>query len=493
LRDKPPEKPAPGVRVSRQAHDKGAKIGQIITYETLHGGENMAVEAENKEKSWQSLTPDEKLERRLAAWLSADGIEFASNQAEKDYKARAKRYAEAMLLKVPDRVPVVSNLSGFAAAYYGYTAKDIMYDVDKAVDVTLRATQEFQLDTKVSAGSSAGLVCDTMDVTMYSWPGHGLPDNEGLQFRDVEYMKAGEYDALIKDPSDYWQRVQFPRMMGALAPLTALRPVLHTYDFDSVRTGVSAYGRPDVQAAMRKLMEAGNQARIWDEKMGAAGKKLDGLGFPGMTGGGSRMPFDHIGDYLRGTREIMMDMFRRPEKLKEAMERFVPLLVEMGMYGIKMGDCPIVTFPVHKGSDEFLSDSQYREFYWPTCRKVMDALFNEGLMVRMFAEGRHNSRLEFLRDELPKGKTIWYFDYTTDMAKAKATLGKVACIMGNVPVALLTTGTPEQTTEYCKKLIDVAGKGGGFIFSTGAAVDRNGKIENVRAMIKCAKEYGVYS
>lgn len=453
----------------------------------------MATQIEAKEKSWSSMTPDERLEQRLAAWLAARGIEFASAEAEQAYRARAKRYADAIRLKIPDRVPIVSNLGNFAAAYYGYSNRDMMYDVDKAVDVTTRATLEFQVDTKIAAGGSAGLICETMDVKMYSWPGHDLPDNEGLQFRDIEYMKADEYDALIRDPSDYWLRTQFPRMMGALAPLTALRPALHTFDFDSVRTGVSPYGRPDVEAAVQKLLKAGKQAREWDQKMGAASRKLDGLGFPSMTGGSSRMPFDHIGDYLRGTREILMDIFRRPAKLQEAMERFVPIIVDIGMANIRMGACPIVTFPVHKGSDEFLSEKHYEEFYWPTCRKVMEALFNEGLMVRMFAEGRHNSRLETVRDDLPKGKTIWYFDYTTDMARAKETIGDIACIMGNVPVALLSTGTPEQTVEYCRKLIDVAGKNGGFIFSTGAGVDRHAKLENIKAMIKCAKEYGVYS
>ncbi|MFC1948340.1 hypothetical protein ACFLXY_10535, partial [Chloroflexota bacterium] len=268
----------------------------------------MTTEAETKERSWESLTPDEKLERRIAAWLSADNIEFASVQAEQDYKARVKRYADAILLKIPDRVPIVPNISGFAAAYYGYTSKDMMYDVNKAADVAIRGTQEFQIDTRITAGSSAGLICDTMEVKMYSWPGYDLPDDEGLQFRDIEYMKADEYDDLIRDPSDYWLRTQFPRMMGALAPLTALRPVLHTYDFDSVLSGVSPYGQPKVQAAMYKLLQAGNQARIWEEKLGYTYRKLEGLGFPSMTGGNSRIPFDHIGDYLRGTREIMMDI-----------------------------------------------------------------------------------------------------------------------------------------------------------------------------------------
>ena len=35
--------------------------------------------------------------------------------------------------------------------------------------------------------------------------------------------------------------------------------------------------------------------------------------------------------------------------------------------------------------------------------------------------------------DLPKGKTIWLFDQT-DMARAKETIGQVACIQGNVPL-----------------------------------------------------------
>lgn len=108
--------------------------------------------------------------------------------------------------------------------------------------------------------------------------------------------------------------------------------------------------------------------------------------------------------------------------------------------------------------------------------------------ARHVAEGRHNSRLEVIRDP-PKGKTIWHFDFT-DMVRAKEILGDVACIKGNVPVALLHTGTLSATIEYCKQLIAAVGKGC-FILSTGAVIDE-ANAENLRAMIKCAKEYGVY-
>jgi uroporphyrinogen-III decarboxylase len=77
------------------------------------------------------------------------------------------------------------------------------------------------------------------------------------------------------------------------------------------------------------------------------------------------------------------------------------------------------------------------------------------------------------------------------MARAKKALGKTACIAGNVPISLLSTGTPGEVKEYCKKLIDVAGKDGGFILTSGGVIDK-AKPENVRAMIEFTKEYGVY-
>ncbi|MBI2851668.1 MAG: hypothetical protein HYX84_00990 [Chloroflexi bacterium] len=139
----------------------------------------------------------------------------------------------------------------------------------------------------------------------------------------------------------------------------------------------------------------------------------------------------------------------------------------------------------------FMSNDHFKTFYWPTLRKVCQAFINEGLVVRLFAEGGYNTGLETVRD-LPRGRVIWHFDYT-DMTHAKELLGDIACLMGNVPVALLYAGTPEQTTDYCRRLIDTAGKGGGFILATSAGVGAGGKTENVRAMIKCGKEYCVYS
>jgi uroporphyrinogen-III decarboxylase len=77
------------------------------------------------------------------------------------------------------------------------------------------------------------------------------------------------------------------------------------------------------------------------------------------------------------------------------------------------------------------------------------------------------------------------------MAEAKKILGDVSCIMGNIPTSIVKTGTPQQVKDTCRRLIETCGPGGGFILSGGATID-NGNIENLKAIMEAAYEYGIY-
>jgi uroporphyrinogen-III decarboxylase len=146
-------------------------------------------------------------------------------------------------------------------------------------------------------------------------------------------------------------------------------------------------------------------------------------------------------------------------------------------------------FPLHKGSDGYMSPKQFEKFYWPSLKKVILGLVNEGIRPELFAEGTFTTRLETV-NEFPKGAVSWLFD-RTDMAAAKKILGGTCCISGNVPSSLMVTGSPKDVKEYCRKLIEVCAPGGGFILSGGAQVDQ-GNPDNLRAMMEAAKEYGRY-
>jgi uroporphyrinogen-III decarboxylase len=78
-----------------------------------------------------------------------------------------------------------------------------------------------------------------------------------------------------------------------------------------------------------------------------------------------------------------------------------------------------------------------------------------------------------------------------DIFKAKEVLGDVACLTGGPPSSLLCTGTVEEVEDYCKKLIGVVGKGGGYILNPEVPlIDEN--LENVKAMTDFFREHGVY-
>jgi uroporphyrinogen-III decarboxylase len=176
------------------------------------------------------------------------------------------------------------------------------------------------------------------------------------------------------------------------------------------------------------------------------------MGFPSGSGAAFHTPFDTIGDFLRGTRGIMLDMYRKPDKLVEAIEKLVPIHIEMGLRARKIED-PLVNIPLHKGAEGFMSIKQYETFYWPTLKKVIIRLIEKGLVPRLLFEGENTSRLEIIKD-IPRGKAIYWFE-KVDICKAKEVLGDTVCFMGNVPVSLLATATPEEVKAHVKNLIDV--------------------------------------
>ena len=185
-----------------------------------------------------------------------------------------------------------------------------------------------------------------------------------------------------------------------------------------------------------------------------------------------------------------MDMFRQPEKLLEMTERFLPIMLGLATSMARMGGNKRVFIPLHRGADGFMSIKQFEKFYWPTLKGLMMGLIDTGLTPCPFFEGSYDSRLEYLL-ELPKGKAIGYFD-ASDIFRVKEVLDDHICIMGNVPPSLLQTGSVDDVKAHCKKLIDVVGKGGGYIMAPRSSIDEV-KPENLKAMVDFTKEYGVYS
>jgi len=416
-----------------------------------------------------------------------------SKSPEELYKEREKRFNDAVELKEPDRVPLAPLTGFFPMAYAGYSFRDGMYDYEKMVDAWEKATVDFQWDMiPPPFVMFPGPVFEALGVTQMKIPGRDLPANRSYQFVEGEYMKADEYDELLTDPSDFIIRKFFPRISKTLSFCAGLPPIRSLAScYTLVMSGPMVAATPDFLNALESLKTAGQELMKWLAAQNRITTELGAQGFPLLCQAMAQAPFDWISDFLRGMRGTMLDMYRHPEELLKAMELFTPILVEAAAQLARLTGIPRVFVPLHRGAAGFMSNEQFEEFYWPSLKEVLLQLVNAGLTPMPFFEGDYTPRLEYLR-ELPKGKVVAHLD-RTDIFKAKEVIGDVLCIKGNVPPWLLCTGTPQQVEEYCRKLIEVVGEGGGYIMDGAVAgIPDEAKPENVKAMTEAVLKYGMY-
>jgi hypothetical protein len=446
------------------------------------------------QKEWTEMTPQEKRERRLKGWLDNWGNKFIDADAEKAYKTRVQRLIDVYNVREPDRVPVSLPIGNLPLKMAGINAYTAMYEPEKALQAAQKFNEKYSEELEYTAGLyySPGRVLDLLDYKLYAWPGHGIAkDGTTWQFIEGEYMKPEEYDDLIRDPSDFWMRTYLPRVFGVLEPMKFFQPFTNiTENVHVLQTMPLAM--PPVLEMLQKLLDIGKEyQKMMQLMMRGSGWMTGGWGgsFTGFMGGFAKAPFDTLGDTLRGTTGIMQDMFRRPDKLLEALDVIADLTISTILKSPNIDRITLVTYPLHKGADGWMSKKQFDTFYWPSLKKVMNAFINEGLIQSLFAEGSFNTRLEYI-DEFPKGVVTWYFD-RTDMSRAKKILGKKCCLQGNVPSSMIVTGSPQDVKEYCRKLIEDCGKGGGFILAAGSVSD-NPRLENLQAMMAAVREYGWY-
>ncbi|MBE0481237.1 MAG: hypothetical protein IBX68_09690, partial [Dehalococcoidia bacterium] len=373
------------------------------------------------------------------------------------------------------------------------------YDYDRAYMAWKKTLTDFQWDEYVAPFTYSALVFDHLDYRQLRWPGRGVNATSPYQFIEpgqrfdgkavYEPMQAEDYDWFLDDPSDYMIRVHFPKLAGVLAPLGKLPPVHGVISwYQGMFEMLSAMGDPEVLAAFEALSRAAAEARKWfNSFLGFVGEMKD-MGFPTFVLAVSHAPYDFLANFLRGTRGAMVDMYRSPDKLLKACEKITPWMVQAGVDGARATGLPVAAIFLHKGFEGMMSHEQFRTFYWPTLKKVLMGLIDEGVTPYVYTEGNYTARLETIRD-VPRGKVVYHIE--KDLFKAKEVLGNVACLTGGPPNSLLISGSTDDVKDYCRKLVDIVGKDGGFILDAEVPlIDEN--PQNVKVMTDFVMEYGVY-
>jgi len=414
-----------------------------------------------------------------------------NESAQEQYDARLKRINDAISLKVPDRVPVTpSHAMYYMTKVLGISNKEAMLDHDKRLNAWKTVTQQLNFDMAIHPiVLPPAQPFISLDMQQFKWPGQDLADDVPFQYVEDEYLKADEYDDFLRNPGDFTVRVLWPRLAKSMAPLSVLPPLHWISNGRNMAFWLAPMlGLPQFAEFFQKMLQVGQDGLDFAMKMMQHIEEMKQLGFPMVCGSSADAPYDYLADQLRGMKGSMLDMYRRPEKILEATEMFTEAMIGTAKMLTATSGNTRVWMPLHRGSATFMSDKQFAEFYWPSLKKVILALIDEGMTPVIFFEGDWTPRLNYLA-ELPKGKLMAHFDQV-DRMKAKEIIGDVMCFWGNIPAHLLITGTPDQVKDDVKELIDIFADNGGLIVDSSMGLPDEAKPENVEAMVKTVFTYG---
>jgi uroporphyrinogen decarboxylase len=193
-----------------------------------------------------------------------------------------------------------------------------------------------------------------------------------------------------------------------------------------------------------------------------------------------------IATRLRGTNEIMMDMYENPELVRDLQEVLVPLNIEVGKALIKAGvdyifygadmECPILLSPKH-----------YKDFVDKPTTKVCNELTRLGAKVlphmcgSIVETGIVDMLMEMdIHGIMPGNLTQ---ETVLDIRELKEKVGKKICIFDNInPNGPLLIGTPEEAAAETLAHLKNAKGMSGYIFSTAGTSSPNIPKENYLAM-----------
>ncbi len=408
---------------------------------------------------------------------------------EQLYNEREKRVRDVIQLRVPDRVPLTTEVK--ISRYTGIPNSAAYYDPIGFKRAMRKITLDFEPDMCNAGLPTSGDAMEALGVTNRLWPGGPLPPDYDYQFIEGEYMKEGEYDMFLNDPTDFMVRCFLPRMYKALAPLAKLPPLGVMFQGFEALAPLFA-SREFIQVA-KALYKAGQEMRKFRRTIGDSYEELAQLGFPAFahvgTGGVGGAPFDTVSSFLRGMKGSMLDMYRQPDNLLKACDMILERRIANATPADpkKRGNPKRTGMPLWRGDKSFMSDKQFERFYWPGLKKALQATVDLGYVPVPFFEAEFGDRLERLL-ELPKGKVIASIEYM-DAVRAKDILKGHTCIMVRGPLSSKLWSV-RQVEKYSKEMIDECGKGGGLILNV--RMPDKGTTAEYQKMLEAVREYGRY-
>jgi hypothetical protein len=345
-----------------------------------------------------------------------------------------ERLEAAVSLQPCDRVPVGFPLSWFAARHAGITMAQFANDCEAHAAAIYKTYQDlggFDLLWYNLAPTGTSLPLPMKQKV----PGKDLPPDSIIQYHEQEIMTADEYDIVINKG---WRYYNEKYILSRVLP-----------EFNSP-SGKIAFKNKEKEVK-----------RVADKIRPLFSKSLSYMdGYMAMP------PFETL-SMARSFAPFLLDLYRRPEKVITAMNVMMAESIEAVSSQLKSGKKKLFgNTAISRSASNFISTKVFEKFVFPYIKELVELYSSVDLIMIFHLDQNWLKFLPYFK-QLPEGRYILQLDGLTDIFEAKKIVGDRMCLMGDVPARLFKLGSVSDVEQYCQKLIDVVGKGSGFILSCG--------------------------
>jgi len=326
-----------------------------------------------------------------------------------------------------DRVPVVPQTFMFAAETAGIKVGELAHSADKMVEAQLACQAEYGYD---------GCVIDFDDASLAEACG------AKVVFREDDPAIVDEADVVVKDLRDVGElRLPDPWRDGRLP--------------------------------------------VWLEATRLLKARLGGRAL--VMGRADQGPFS-LACLLRGPQNLMMDL------LDDACETGIHALIDYCRRACavfakaqKAAGADATSIGDAFAGPNLISPELYRKFALEPETRLTHEVRAAGIPFSIHICGNTTS---IIADMGRTGADILEVDWQLDMGTARRAVPAATVLMGNInPSEPMAFGTPEHVEAAVRDIVDATG-GRGLFLSSGCALGRNTKPENMRALMAAAEKYG---
>ena len=361
---------------------------------------------------------------------------------EKDSMTAQERFEKVIALEQPDRVPLSLMFYYFAPLYAGTKMSDFITKPDVYMDVMHKLYEDLgPWDIYYNMNPVSRLIYSYVMMVWNYLPGIELEENELPKEVDVEYMQPEDYDRIIESDPFFADTLFRMRMLPRFCK-------------EAKGKGFIGLGSILLKEAVRQILFWRKDFKWWRHR-----------GAVVQSGYQAEMPFD-IFYHARNVTNFSMDLFKTPGKISKAALKIAENLGNNAVLMARLNGVPRVQCYCTRSSNNFISPQQFEELSLPVVELVVNRVIEAGMTPILHCDGDWLRNLKSMQ-RLPAKKIIIQFDGMTDIFRAKEEIGDRMCIFGDVPPAKLVMGSPAEVEEYCHRLIEEVGRGGGFILGGG--------------------------